>query len=90
MTDESEFARFRQVYLELQERVERLSRYHQMYDQVRERLGDLNRQVEDLVRDADMLGLERACANCGEVYLDAGGVPCPQCGHQEPPDTLAS
>lgn len=93
MSTEDEFANYRQMYDDLQKRVERLSMYHKLYEQVRERVADLAKQIEDfpgledisaeldaLTNETALLNVERTCMVCNEGFLThMDDMICPKC-----------
>lgn len=93
MSTEEEFAEYRRIYDDLQQRVARLSLYHHLYEQVRERINDLARQVEDfpgleelkqeldaLENETAVVSAERHCMICGEGFLShLDELICPNC-----------
>ena len=82
MSTEDEFTRYRELYADLQKRVERLSLYHHLDEEVRARLAELSEQMEafpgleEFSAELDALGgetpvvhVERTCPMCGDPFL---------------------
>lgn len=85
MSTEDEFTRYKRLYEELQQRVQRLSLYNNLFEEVRHRIDDLSRQVEgfpgleELRAELEALAssqdemavesVERTCVRCGKPFL---------------------